>query len=89
MTTQISQVQISEHNTTGIFLRCPHVCCNGRIWRYRGTMSIYAVCPNCRKPVAINYNKVTAEEMLKYSKNNNLASSNQPESQVVEVVQQR
>ena len=54
MSTQV----ISEKNKTGILLQCPNPVCNGRIWRYRGRMKTYAICPDCRRSLRIDKNKV-------------------------------
>ncbi|MPZ07281.1 MAG: hypothetical protein GEU26_12845 [Nitrososphaeraceae archaeon] len=50
---------ISEKNKTGILLQCPNPTCNGRIWRYRGSMKTYCICPDCRRSVRIDKNKVS------------------------------
>ena len=40
-------------NEEGILLKCPNIACGHRIWKYKGRMKVYAICPDCRGSVSI------------------------------------
>ena len=46
----------------GILLECPFTKCGHRIWRYKGHMKVYAICPDCRGSVAIAKHQIKERE---------------------------
>jgi DnaJ-class molecular chaperone len=57
----MSRTQTQTEGKEGILLKCPHNACGGKIWRYKGTMKVYAICPDCRGSVHIVKNKIIEE----------------------------
>jgi hypothetical protein len=45
----------------GILLKCPNTTCNHRVWRYKGQMKVYAICPDCRGSVKIAKHRIQEE----------------------------
>jgi hypothetical protein len=54
------QTTISQRK--GMFLKCPHQACKGKIWNYRGVMKVNCICPDCRGVVSIEKDRVTEAE---------------------------
>ena len=57
-TTQKAQF---DDERAGVFLQCPHSICRHR-WIYKGTMTVKALCPDCKGIVPIEKNKLSDSE---------------------------
>jgi hypothetical protein len=56
------QIQVPNGNKVGIAIQCPNILCQGRDWNYAGNRTVYATCPNCKKPVRIEDHRVKIKE---------------------------
>lgn len=46
----------------GIPISCPNILCAGRDWIYTGNRTVYATCPNCKKPIRIEDHRVKTKD---------------------------
>ena len=56
------QIQAPIGAKSGIPISCPNILCADRDWIYTGNRTVYATCPNCKKPVRIGDHRVKAKE---------------------------